>query len=711
LALTRWPLIIFALGCWTAAAQNTGPRIPRQKVPTTGAIEGLLQTDQRLGLGGAEVTIISLEGKPPLKGSTTGDGIFRFLDVPPGRYTVRGVLDGFKDYVSDNTVVVRPGELVSLTGTMTATGTPETRGTKPIPEVDSGPSYRQLPVQATANPDDAARDAMPPPAEAVVRATNRWKFDWPDYRRYGPLDGVPNIPLHQEAPYIPPSFFDPFNRNTLKGDYPIFGQTFLNINLTSDTFNDVRQIPLPSGQDSTRPNSANFFGRFGQYALVQDFAFSVTLFHGDTSFKPVDWQIKFTPELNVNYAWVQENGILNANPFKGNTRLDEHVGLQEAFVEKKIADLSDNYDFISIRAGIQTFNSDFRGFIFFDQEPGARLFGNLGSNRFQYNAAYFAMLEKDTNSGLNTMDYRHQQVFVANLFRQDFFKPGYTIQASYHFNKDDPSVAYDTDNFLVRPLPVGAVVSDGAIRADAIRAHYIGVTGDGHFGRINVNHAFYEVLGRDLFNPIANALFPPAVPRWRDINAQMAALELSIDKDWLRYRVSAFFSSGVKNTASHTERGFDSIMDNPNFAGGFFSFWIREGIRLLSTGVGLTEGNSLIPSLQSSKTEGQSNFINPGIFIYNAATDIKITPKLRGVINVNFIRFVDTQPLEFLLQQSGIHHGAGDDNGIGLIYRPFLSDNFAINGVVNAFVPFQGFKDIFTGSTLYSVAVNVRFRF
>jgi hypothetical protein len=123
-------------------------------------------------------------------------------------------------------------------------------------------------------------------------------------------------------------------------------------------------------------------------------------------------------------------------------------------------------------------------------------------------------------------------------------------------------------------------------------------------------------LGTDLFNPIANSTFPLVLHR-RDINAQMAALELSLDKDWIRYRVSAFYSSGASRPTSNTERGFDSIMDNPNFAGGFFSFWVREGIRLLSTGVGLTEGNSLIPSLQSSKSEGQANFVNPGIFIYN----------------------------------------------------------------------------------------------
>ena len=31
------------------------------------------------------------------------------------------------------------------------------------------------------------------------------------------------------------------------------------------------------------------------------------------------------------------------------------------------------------------------------------------------------------------------------------------------------------------------------------------------------------------------------------INAQMAALELSIDKDWLRYKLSVFYASGDDN--------------------------------------------------------------------------------------------------------------------------------------------------------------------
>ena len=49
-------------------------------------------------------------------------------------------------------------------------------------------------------------------------------------------------------------------------------------------------------------------------------------------------------------------------------------------------------------------------------------------------------------------------------------------------------------------------------------------------------HAFYQVFGEDSFNGIAGQRV--------EINAQMAALELSVDKDWLRHKLSIFFASG-----------------------------------------------------------------------------------------------------------------------------------------------------------------------
>ena len=122
-----------------------------------------------------------------------------------------------------------------------------------------------------------------------------------------------------------------------------------------------------------------------------------------------------------------------------------------------------------------------------------------------------------------------------------------------------------------------------------------------------------------------------------DINAQMVAAEVSLDRDWVRYRASFFWSSGDSNPRDGTARGFDSIFENSNFAGGFFSFWNRESIRLTSTGVALMSPGSLIPSLRSSPIQGQANYVNPGIFVYNAATQFEITQKLRGVLNMNKI--------------------------------------------------------------------------
>ena len=72
------------------------------------------------------------------------------------------------------------------------------------------------------------------------------------------------------------------------------------------------------------------------------------------------------------------------------------------------------------------------------------------------------------------------------------------------------------------------------------------LAGDGHFGKLNLTHAFYQVLGTDKFNEIAG--------RRTSINGQMAAVELSLDKDWLRYRLAFFYASGDKDPRDGSAR-------------------------------------------------------------------------------------------------------------------------------------------------------------
>jgi hypothetical protein len=688
-----------------AARTNAQPvhRLPRQAPgATSGSVIGVVATQDGLGLGGVNIVLGTGETGRSVEVATNGDGSFRFLDIAPGLYELKATREGFQSFGQGDVRIVA-GEAVTLMFKMQAVA-PTSESGRELPRLpDLGPMAP--PASAEPSGSTAGRtlrsnvevavdmppsgETSPPEARVFQEIPKRWGYDFPaGYRRYASSEG----------PYAEGHPYDPYNRNKLKGDYPILGnQSFFDFTFTSDTFADGRRLPAPSGLGSASAGESHFFGRFGQFFLTANLAFSFDLFHGDTAYRPADWRIQITPEVNANYLWTQENGIVNFDVRKGTTRFDSHLGLQEAFGEVKLKDLGHQYDFVSVRAGIQSFTSDFRGFIFSDEEPGVRLFGTLDSNRYQFNVAYFAMLEKDTNSGLNSMAYRHQQVTIANIYRHDFLAPGYTIEASFHYDKDDPSEQYDTDNFLVRPAPVGSVVPN------SIRAYYFGIAGDGHFRRLNLTHAFYQVLGTDKLNEIAG--------RRVNINAQMAAAELSLDRDWLRYRVSFFYASGDKDPRDGTARGFDSIFGNPNFAGGIFSFWDREGIRLTSTGVGLVSDGSLVPDLRTSKTEGQANFVNPGLFLYNAGVDIDITPKVRGFVNLNLLRFARTEPIEQLLFQSNIHAGIGADSGIGFRYRPPLSENMVITAGVNALAPLQGLRDFSTNRTLLSAFVNVRFRF
>jgi hypothetical protein len=315
---------------------------------------------------------------------------------------------------------------------------------------------------------------------------------------------------------------------------------------------------------------------------------------------------------------------------------------------------------------------------------------------------------------------RQQQVAIANLYWSDFLTKGYTLNFSALYNHDQPSFFVDKNGFLVRPAPIGFPTFLG----HKVSAAYVGVSGDGHIKRFNINHTFYEAFGRDTNNPIPNAP--------QHINAQLAAFEVGYEKDWMEFKVSAFYTSGDGNLNDGQANGFDGIVPNQQFAGGGFlgnpaladrgllnnafaaggiNFLNREAIPLTGTGVFLFGPNSLMPTLRAGLFEGQANFVNPGTLLYNAAFNAKITPKIRGTVNVNWSRFIHTQVLESVLFQSGIHHQIGLDTGVGVQYRPLLSDNITVTAGVGTLFPGQGFKDIYTGKTLFSGFVNIRMVF
>lgn len=506
---------------------------------------------------------------------------------------------------------------------------------------------------------------------------DRWRTGFPFWDRYGT-----GFPSGQDYPYRLGSLANPYTQNVLKGDYPIMGQDiFLNVTASTTSLLEARTIPTPTTpfESTERAGQRDFFGRSGQFVYNQLAFVSLDLFQGDAAFKPADWRVKVTPAFNFQSLHVQEVGVVSPDVRDGTSRDRGWVTLQEWFGEVKLADTSPEYDFVSLRAGAQPFTSDFRGFIYSDVNAAVRVFGTAFGNRDQYNLAIFRQLEKDTNSGLNSFEFRDQTVMILNYYRQDFGFPGYTAELSLHYNNDAPDFRFDRNKFLVRPDPTGVA------QPHRVQTVYFGWAGDGHIDRYNISHAAYWVVGRDDMNPLAN--------RPVEISGQMAALELSYDRDWARFRLSGFYASGDGKIGNHIATGFDTILDNPNFAGGEFSFWQRQQIPLF--GANISQRNSLVPDLRSSKIQGQSNFVNPGLWLVNAGADFDVTPRLRSINNVNFLWFDKTNVLEQFVFQSSIDREIGFDVSTGLEYRPLLNNNIIFVAGAAALLPTNGFRQLY----------------
>ncbi|MDQ3282494.1 MAG: hypothetical protein M3Q69_13925, partial [Acidobacteriota bacterium] len=215
-----------------------------------------------------------------------------------------------------------------------------------------------------------------PPEPSLQELTDRWRIAPPPYE----------LDEHSRGR------LDPYHQNVLKGDLPIHHDaegidTFLVLTGISDSLVESRTLPTPSGPSSARPGSYRFFGRDAQGVFGQNLILSADLFQGDTTFQPIRQRVKATLIANLNHLRVEENAIVKPDVRRGTERTDGHVALQEIFYERKLGDLTPNYDFVSLRAGVQPFSSDFRGFVFTDTNLGVRVFGNYAANRYQYNLA------------------------------------------------------------------------------------------------------------------------------------------------------------------------------------------------------------------------------------------------------------------------------------------------------------------------------------
>ncbi|MES2583728.1 MAG: hypothetical protein V4627_13495 [Pseudomonadota bacterium] len=544
-----------------------------------------------------------------------------------------------------------------------------------LPDVDP----RQVPAPQRLDP----RTSLPVP--------DRWRL-------------VEQLGIHDRR-------WDPYNQNTLKGDRPFepfraWGPDwFLNLGVVSDTLVEARNLPTPVGaQSSQRPQSNDVFGQGRQTALAQTVIVSASVVKGNTTFKPPDYEFKFTGAFNASNTRLEEVRGLSVDPRIGTVRNNRFFAVQEAFADVHLRNVSDHYDFDALRVGIQPFTADFRGFLFNDQALGVRLLGNRYNNRVQYNLAWLRRIEKDTNSGLNDVSkgLRDDDTFITTVYHQDWPVPGHTTQFTLAHNRNreggEPDF-YDRNGFQVRPAVIGDV------RGHNYDVTYLGANGDGHFGRWNLTTSFYAALGTTSYDPIAQ--------QPQRVEAAFAAAELSRDFDWLRLRATCVLATGDKDPFDGRSTGFDAIIENPQIAGADTSYWIRQAIPLVGGGgVALSGRNGVLPSLRSGKDQGQSNFVNPGLQLLGVGADLDLTPQLRLVVNLSRIAFADTAVLQVLRNQGPVDRHLGTDLSVALQYRPFSTQNVVLNASLATLQPGPGYKQLFDSRERpYSALVNLLLTF
>src|SRR2546425_7019699 len=214
------------------AAPPTGrcsPALTASRTTPSGALDGVVREAVNAGeqrpVGGAAISLRNLDSAQGFHSSASAEGIFRLFPLPPGRYELRVESEGYAALVwaemalGENEVVTLEFSLVQIAsgaprsrrprlpelGPPVPGGAPERRGTprELRHRLDADPSYVENPPP----------ESLPPAADVYNVMADRWNIPVPEYRRYAQKG---------EYVYVHSHWYDPFNRNKWKGDYPIW---------------------------------------------------------------------------------------------------------------------------------------------------------------------------------------------------------------------------------------------------------------------------------------------------------------------------------------------------------------------------------------------------------------------------------------------------------------------------------------------------------
>ena len=210
-----------------------------------------------------------------------------------------------------------------------------------------------------------------------------------------------------------------------------------------------------------------------------------------------------------------------------------------------------------------------------------------------------------------------------------------------------------------------------------------------------MSHAFYQAFGTDSNSAIVRQIAPGASPELK-ISAQMAAIELSRDADWLRYRFSAFYASGDDGSDPGTAKGFDTITDNPNLAGGQFMYWSQQKSAVAAGRIAANHFREVQPAAESALEVRRSRQLRePGVDARERRRRHAVVAgaEARDQRLAAAVRRRDDPARRWPAPSPGFEDNAiGIDVGFGAKYRPLVNENMFLVFGYSMLLPQGGFK-------------------
>jgi hypothetical protein len=122
---------------------------------------------------------------------------------------------------------------------------------------------------------------------------DRWRIAFPEYDRYGDKGA-----RGRDIPFRRNSWYNPYDRNVLKGDFPVFGDDyFMILSGVSTTGVEIRRTPSGNNVSSQDPNSNNFFGRPESFSINETVQLSIRAFQRRDRF-----QTAFVGDKDITYV-------------------------------------------------------------------------------------------------------------------------------------------------------------------------------------------------------------------------------------------------------------------------------------------------------------------------------------------------------------------------------------------------------------------------